>query len=179
MFAFLQGSFFLFWSSWPYKDIYFCMAFIIHCTVGFWWISFFPFQTLPLIAQSQSELQGREGNVLSCHSEFAFVGKEAVLKGTKMKLFSQCCIENAFPPKMILFYYRFITLEYSSFLLVWDSWNHRVTTSFCIKRLSGVVSGVVLSVVVLLLSRENCPLSGVCSVGTGWVSGAEIVLLPK
>lgn len=163
---FFRDLSFLFWSSGPYKDTYFCMAFIIRCTVGFWWISFFPFQTLPLIAQSQSELEGREGNVLSCHSKFAFVGKEAVLKGTKMKLFSQCCIENAFPPKMILFfYYRFITLEYSSFLPVWDSWNHQVTTPFCIKRLSGVVS-----VVVLLLSRENCPLSGVCSVGAGWVS---------
>lgn len=79
------------------------MAFIIHCTVGFWWVSFFPFQTLPLIAQSESELQGREGNVLFCHSEFAFVGKEAVLKGTKMKHSVSAALKMPFPPKMILF----------------------------------------------------------------------------
>lgn len=69
--------------------MYFCMAFIIHCTVGFWLGFFSPsFQTLPLIAESQSELQGREGNVLFCRSEFAFVGEKSSAERNKNEAFS-------------------------------------------------------------------------------------------
>lgn len=47
----------------------------------------FPFKTLSLIAQSQSELQGREGNVLFCRSEFAFVGDGSGAERNKNETF--------------------------------------------------------------------------------------------
>lgn len=48
----------------------------------------FPFKTLSLIAQSRSELQGREGNVLFCRSKFAFVGERNSAERNKNEAFS-------------------------------------------------------------------------------------------
>lgn len=175
MIAFLQGSFFSFLKLQAVQGHIFLYG--IHHSQHYWVLVsfFFPISGFAIDCTVTEWAAGQRGKCTFLSLKICFCWKGSSAERNKNEAIQSVLHWKCLSPKndSFLFYYRFITLEYSSFLPLWDNWNHQVTTSFCIKRLSGVVS-----VVVSLLSRGNCPLSGVCRIGTlKYLSGAEIVLL--
>lgn len=177
MFVFLQGSFSFFLKLQAMQGHIFLYGIrhSLRCwvLVGF----FFPISDFAIDCTVTEWAAGQRGKCTFLSLKICFCWKGSSTERNKNEVIQSVLHWKCLSPKndSFLFYYRFIALEYSSFLPVWDNWNHWVTTFFCIKNLSGVVS-----VVVSLLSRGNCPLSGVCSVGAlKYLSDAEIVLSPK
>lgn len=119
MFAFVQGSYFPCFEAWGCMRTYIFVWHSSFSAMSFFFSFSFPFKTLSLIAQSQSELQGREGNVLFCRSEFAFVGDGSGAERNKNETFRAALKMSSKKKKntwFFSFHYRFITLGYSSSL---------------------------------------------------------------